>query len=353
MPYNNAYNQGIAAKLQNLYKNHIQHENATNDNVRQNDVMDPLEGMALRHEEVHGGSGTAAATLHDLGYEQMNGATGTDAEPKPKRKYMRKAMRVAVPSAMAEEEPSATAGGVSAGGVSAGGVSGAGASGGSFGDAVRGTVGVLGHATGLNRILPTDYIAQKLTGGETGGTLNNFEAARELIKQLGGSAPEVVGCGASAGAKKRVRKPKEKTGGDFGSTVRDIADTVGSVGKAVMPFAPLLLGLGEPKEELKEDSKEEGGAKKRNTNARAEVVRQIMKEKGLNLIDASKHVKEHGLYKKGGALLSLASLGDVKGNQGPVMFESGGVPNTKLPEESKYKAGSKPRKPRAKKLAAA
>ena len=126
MPYNNAYNQGIAAKLQNPHKNHIQHENATNDNVRQNDVMDPLEGMALRHEEVHGGSGTAAATLHDLGYEQMNGATGTDAEPKSKRKYMRKTMKVAVPSAMAEEEPSATAGGVSAGGVSAGGVSGAG-----------------------------------------------------------------------------------------------------------------------------------------------------------------------------------------------------------------------------------
>ena len=205
---------------------------------------------------------------------------------------------------------------------------------------MRGTVGALGHATGLNRILPTDYLAAKLTGG----TLNNFEAARELIKQLGGSAPEVVGCGASAGAKKRVRTPKEK-GGDFGSTVRDIADTVGSVGKAVMPFAPLLLGLGEPKE----DSKEEGGAKKRRTNARAEIVRQIMKEKGMKLTEASKHVKEHGLYKKGGALLSLASLDDVKGNQGPVMFESGGVPNTKLPEESKYKAGSKPRKPRAKK----
>ena len=341
MPYNNAYNQGVAAKLQNLYKNHIQHENATNDNVRQNDVMDPLEGMALRHEEVHGGSGTAAATLQDLGYEPMNGTTGTDAEPKPKRKYIKKTMAVAVPSAMAEE-PSAAAGGVSAGGVSAGGVSG----GASFGDAVRGTVGVLGHATGLNRILPTDYLAAKLTGG----TLNNFEAARELVKQLGGSAD--IG-----GAKKRVRKPKEKTGGDFGSTdfgskvrdigstVRDIADTVGSVGKAVMPFAPLLLGLGEPKE----DTKEEGGAKKRRTNARAEIVRQIMKEKGMKLTEASKHVKEHGLYKKGGALLSLASLDDVKGNQGPVMFESGGVPNTKLPEESKYKAGSKPRKPRAKK----
>ena len=312
MPYNNAYNQRIAAKLQTLYATHIQHENAMNDNVQQNDVKDPLEGMALRHEDVHGGSGTMAVTLQDLGFEPTKGSGEPDgAEPKPKRKYTKKTMAVAVPSAMAEE-PSATAGGVSAGGVSAGGVS---------------------------------------AGAEVGGTLNNFEAARELVKQLSGSGAE-TGCGVSAGTKKRARKPKEKTGGDFGSTVRDIADTVGSVGKAVMPFAPLLLGLGEPKEELKEDSKEEGGAKKRKTNARAEVVRQIMKEKGLNLINASKHVKEHGLYKKGGALLSLASLGDMKPNQGPAMFQSGGVPNSKLPEESKYKAGSKPRKPRTKKDAA-
>ena len=41
MPYKNAYNQGIAAKLQNLYATHIQHENAMNDNVQQNDVKDP------------------------------------------------------------------------------------------------------------------------------------------------------------------------------------------------------------------------------------------------------------------------------------------------------------------------
>ena len=85
---------------ENLYANHIQHENTANDNVRQNDVMDPLEGMALRKEEVHGGSGTAAATLQDLGYEPMNGAKGSGEpqEPKPKRKYARKTMKVAVPA---------------------------------------------------------------------------------------------------------------------------------------------------------------------------------------------------------------------------------------------------------------
>ena len=48
MPYNNAYNQNIARQLNNLYKNKVKYENACCDNVRQNDVMDPLEGMALR-----------------------------------------------------------------------------------------------------------------------------------------------------------------------------------------------------------------------------------------------------------------------------------------------------------------
>ena len=92
MPYNNAYNQNIARQLNNLYKNKVRCENAVADNVRQNDVMDPLEGMALRRDDVHGGGGTAAATLQDLGYEQMKGTTGSGEPPevKPKRKYVRK-----------------------------------------------------------------------------------------------------------------------------------------------------------------------------------------------------------------------------------------------------------------------
>ena len=92
MPYNNAYNQNIARQLNNLYKNKVRYENAVADNVRQNDVMDPLEGMALRRDDVHGGGGTAAATLQDLGYEQMKGTTGSGEPPevKPKRKYVRK-----------------------------------------------------------------------------------------------------------------------------------------------------------------------------------------------------------------------------------------------------------------------
>ena len=257
MPYNNDYNQTIAAQLQNLYANHIAHENTANDNTRQNDVMDPLEGMALRHDEVKGGNGTAAATLQDLGYEQMNGATGSGEpqEPKPKRKYARKTMKVAIPVAM-DSEPTATAGGADGGGVSAGGVSG--------GGAASSPLGMQGVSA----------------GGVSGG---NDESARKV----GGK--------------------RKKKGGS-------VLETVGNIASAV---APLLLAAG----------KEEGGAKRSST--RHEIVRRIMKEKGLSLIQASKHVKEHGLY-KGGALLSTASVDSMRPNQGPQTYMTGGVPNTKL-----------------------
>ena len=40
------------------------------------------------------------------------------------------------------------------------------------------------------------------------------------------------------------------------------------------------------------------GLKPKKVNKRAEIVKKVMKEKGLNLIDASKYVKAHNLYKK-------------------------------------------------------
>jgi hypothetical protein len=48
----------------------------------------------------------------------------------------------------------------------------------------------------------------------------------------------------------------------------------------------------------------------------------------------------------GGALVSLASLDKMEGNQGPTPFTSGGVPNTKLiytDYAPVVKAGRKPR----------
>ena len=132
MPYNNAYNQSIAMQNQNLYKKKIAYQNACDENTRTNDVMSPLEGVAMREQSVSGGSGAAAATLHDLGFEHMNGVTGSGEPPAvKKRSYNRKPKPevVALPTADANQNISAHAGGVSGGGVSAGSADGGGVSG--------------------------------------------------------------------------------------------------------------------------------------------------------------------------------------------------------------------------------
>ena len=76
MPYNNEYNQHIAQQMHDIYKNHIAYERITNDNVHPNDITSQVEGMALRDDHVKGGSGYAAATLRDLGYEVTDGTAG-------------------------------------------------------------------------------------------------------------------------------------------------------------------------------------------------------------------------------------------------------------------------------------
>ena len=279
MPYNNAYNQSIAAQNQNLYKKKIAYQNACDENTRTNDVMSPLEGAALREENVSGGSGTAAATLHDLGYEQMNGVTGSGGEPPAvkKRSYNRKPKPevVALPTADANQNISAHAGGVSGGGVSAGSADGGGVS--------------------------------------------------------GGSIARAIGSGVSAGAKRGRKKQQEAEAKVVAAVPPEQAVEV--VGGS--HTTPAAAGSGKPK----------------RTNARAAIVGRIMKEKGMKMAEASKYVSEHGLYKKGGALMTLQSLDAMKPNQGPTPFVSGGVPNTKLVYTDYAPVVKAGRKPRAKKAA--
>ena len=279
MPYNNAYNQSIAAQNQNLYKKKIAYQNACDENTRTNDVMSPLEGVAMREQSVSGGSGTAAATLHDLGYEQMNGVTGSGGEPPAvkKRSYNRKPKPevVALPTADANQNISAHAGGVSGGGVSAGSADGGGVS--------------------------------------------------------GGSIARAIGSGVSAGAKRGRKKQQEAEAKVVAAVPPEQAVEV--VGGS--HTTPAAAGSGKPK----------------RTNARAAVVGRIMKEKGMKMAEASKYVSEHGLYKKGGALMALQSLDAMKPNQGPTPFVSGGVPNTKLVYTDYAPVVKAGRKPRAKKAA--
>ena len=203
MPYNNDYNQHIAREMDSIYNNHVAYERLTNDNVHPNDITSQVEGMALRDDHVKGGSGYAAATLHDLGYELTDGTAGV---PEVRQRKMGSGM---------------SAGGMSAGGMSAGGCSG-------------------------------------------GNALN---------------------------------------------TIGDVA--MGAL--KVAPYVLPLMGLGHE------------GKKGRGKSERAQIVAKVMKEHHLNLAQASKYVKEHGLYKRGG-LLSMANLDDMKGdNLGPQPYSTGGV----------------------------
>jgi hypothetical protein len=83
MPYANAYNGAVAAKVSKINQAHISTEKAINDDVQHNDpVTSEVESMALKHPDIEGGSGYAAATLGDMGYEPTLGAEGGS---KPKR----------------------------------------------------------------------------------------------------------------------------------------------------------------------------------------------------------------------------------------------------------------------------
>ena len=84
MPYANKYNAKLANQIN---QGHVRSENEINDNVHQNDVVSPMESVTLHNDKVEGGSGYAAATLQDLGFEPTLGAT---SEGKPKRTRKKK-----------------------------------------------------------------------------------------------------------------------------------------------------------------------------------------------------------------------------------------------------------------------
>ena len=171
------------------------------------------------------------------------------------------------------------------------------------------------------------------------------EVGKDLLKGA------IMGAVVGAGAKKRGR-PRKISGG-AGASVgsagilsvtpnpppelqvvgasggksnvgRKIKNTFKKVGKFLAPAVPVLKEIGkevlnEVKPILVEEGKKQlksaitgSGTKKgqvrktarkayegtKKTNARAEIVKKIMAEKGMKMIEASKYVKEHGLYKK-------------------------------------------------------
>ena len=79
-------------------------------------IPSQVESSVVRHPEVHGGNGFAAATVADLGFEPTLGATSADAKPARRRT---KSIKVGEGLSAA----GVSAAGVSAAGASAGGVS--------------------------------------------------------------------------------------------------------------------------------------------------------------------------------------------------------------------------------------
>ena len=116
MPYKNAYNKEIAEQVRSMSQNHVNREKEINDFSTSYEIPSQVESAVMRHPEVHGGSGFAAATVADLGFDPTLGATSADAKPVRRRK-----VRIEVGEGLSAAGVSAT--GVSAAGASAGGVS--------------------------------------------------------------------------------------------------------------------------------------------------------------------------------------------------------------------------------------
>ena len=91
-------------------------EKEINDFSTSYEIPSQVESAVMRHPEVHGGSGFAAATVGDLGFDPTLGATSADAKPVRRRK-----VRIEVGEGLSAAGVSAA--GVSAAGASAGGVS--------------------------------------------------------------------------------------------------------------------------------------------------------------------------------------------------------------------------------------
>ncbi len=99
-----------------MSQNHVNREKEINDFATKYEIPSQVESAVMRYPEVHGGSGYAAATVADLGFEPTLGATSPDAKP-----LRRRAKTIEVGEGLSAAGVSAA--GVSAAGASAGGVS--------------------------------------------------------------------------------------------------------------------------------------------------------------------------------------------------------------------------------------
>jgi len=241
MPYNNQYNQNVAQAVRGYSQQHINREQAINDFTTNYEIPSQVESAVMRYPEVHGGSGFAAATVQDLGFEPTMGATSADGVPaRVKKKVI-------------EVGEGLSAAGVSAAGMSAAGVCAAGTS-------------LAGSAAAKPK-----------------------KATRKTLQVPIPDAP--VAEGVSAG-----KRPRKKKGGALlslkdldamkGQPPDTIRATVAPTSRPEAAAAAAALGSGAVGEGMV------GGLRRR----RIEIVKEVMKKHKLSLPAASKYVKEHKLY---------------------------------------------------------
>lgn len=114
------------------------------------------------------------------------------------------------------------------------------------------------------------------------------EKAEEAPKKMkGGMAARCVGAGKSGRIPPRELEVVNKEGMDGKGFLSDL-------GIPVVSNIAGMFGLGEEGKKPKKEKRVVGAGDGRRK--RAEVVRKVMKEKGMKMIEASKYVKEHGLY---------------------------------------------------------
>ena len=189
---------------------------------------------------------------------------------------------------------------------------------------------------------------------KVGGSRISKTRAKRVAKALEGGAKPMVVTDTVETVVKPKRKAKAKTeGGDFNDVmdgIKKTASTVGDVVKtaaSVAPYVLPLIGLGK-----------DGKAKKSmgHLSEWNSFVKKVREEKGMNLKDTLKYIKEHNLYKKkgeaaqpaaptvkkprkkkeggssGGILINEVVDERTKGDVVSVPRETGGVPSMKVPK---------------------
>ena len=90
MPYRNPRNVSVAEQVHGMSQAHINREKEINDFKTDYEIPSQLESATMRYPQVHGGSGFAASTVQDLGFEPTLGATGGSDAVAAKRRVERK-----------------------------------------------------------------------------------------------------------------------------------------------------------------------------------------------------------------------------------------------------------------------